>query len=142
MSVGASVYFYFSIRTSVHQIKLLIFASNTPFWAFPGYSLCGSTRPLAGHFRFSLLLLSVRDPDSSGYAANPPSSGPVLILSPALKRGNPLDGRAYVANLPICGLLMILCPTLKRWGPSTREELCSQSAHLWATAGWVPSSKA
>ena len=31
--------------------------------------------------------------------------------------GTPLDGMGYVANLPTCGPLLILSPTLKRWRP-------------------------
>ena len=51
--------------------------------------------PLVGHFRFEAL----GTPDGRGHVANPPSCVPFLILSPALKRWGPLDGRGYVANL-------------------------------------------
>ena len=45
-----------------------------------------------------------------GYVATLPTCGPLLILSPALKRRGPLDGRGYVATLPTCGPLLILSP--------------------------------
>ena len=53
----------------------------------------------------------------------------VLILPPGV--GDP-GGRGYVATRPTCGPLLILSPALKRWGPPTRQGLCSQSAHLWS----------
>ena len=53
-----------------------------------------------------------------------------------------LDGRGYVANLPTCGPLLVLSPAPKHCGPPRRQGLCSQSAHLWAIAGFVPHSKA
>ena len=47
-----------------------------------------------------------------------------------------------VANLPTCGPLLILSPRLvARRGPPRRQGLCSQSAHLWATADLVPDSE-
>ena len=51
-----------------------------------------------------------------GYVATLPTNGPLLILSPALKRWDspkrqdPLGGRGYVATLPTYGPLMILPP--------------------------------
>ena len=96
-----------------------------------------------------------------------PTCGPLLILSPALKRrGSPrrqglcshrahlwatsdfvprfeaegisLGGRGYVATLPACGPLLILSPALKRRGSPRRQGLCSHFAHLWATSDFVP----
>ena len=52
------------------------------------------------------------------------------------------DGRGYVTKLPTCGPVLILSPVLKRWGPPRRQGLCSQYAHLWATADFVPRSEA
>ena len=43
-----------------------------------------------------------------------------------------LDSRGCVANLPTCGPLLILSPALRRWGPPRQQGLCSQSALLWA----------
>ena len=37
--------------------------------------------------------------------------------------------------------VLILSPTLKLWGNHTPRGLCSQSAHLWATADFVPALK-
>ena len=51
------------------------------------------------------------------YVANLPTCGPLLILSPALKRWGLQDDTVYVANLPSCGPLLILSPALKHWGP-------------------------
>ena len=50
----------------------------------------------------------------------------------------PPNGRGYLANPPTCGPLLILSPALKRWEPSKRQGLCHQSAHLWAMADFVP----
>ena len=73
-----------------------------------------------------------------GYVANLPTCGPLLILSSALKRWRPADGRGYIANVPICGPLVILSPAMKHRGPQMAG-LCSQSAHLWATLKcWEP----
>ena len=58
-----------------------------------------------------------------------------------LDRWGPRNGRGYVANPPTCGPLPTLSVALKLWG-SPRQGLCSQSAHLWATAsrGYVANS--
>ena len=100
-----------------------------------------------------------------------PTCGPLLILSPALKRwgpprrqrlcshlahfwttsdsvprseslGTPLCGRGYEANRPTCGPPLIVSPALNRWGPPRRQELYSHLAHLWAISDSVPRSKA
>ena len=70
------------------------------------------------------------------YMANLPTCGPLVILSPALKRWGP--PRSYIANLPTCGPLVILSPALKRWGPPRQQGLCSPTAHLWASSAFVP----
>ena len=107
-----------------------------------------------------------------GYVATLPTSGPLLMLSPALKRrgspkrqglcshlahlwatsdfvprsealGIPLGGRVYVATLPTSGLLLILSPALKpRGSPLGGKGLCSHLAHKWATSDVVPRSEA
>ena len=51
--------------------------------------------------------------------ANPPIYGRILIVFPALRLGDPLDGRGYVANPPTCGPLLIFFLGPRRWGPST-----------------------
>ena len=43
-----------------------------------------------------------------------------------------------VATLPTCGPLLILSPALKRWGSPRRQGLCSHIAHKWATSDSVP----
>ena len=55
--------------------------------------------------------------------------------------GSPHD-EGYVANPPTFTPPPILSPALKRWEPLTRQGLCSQSAHWWATFHFVPCSKA
>ena len=52
--------------------------------------------------------------------------------------GNPQTAGVYVANLPIYGPLLVLSPSLKRWGPPRWQGLCSQSAHLWVNSDLVP----
>ena len=59
--------------------------------------------------------------DGTGDVAKLPTCGPLLILSPTLKRWGPLDGRGDVAKLPTCGPLLILSPTLERLGPPRRQ---------------------
>ena len=54
------------------------------------------------------------------HVANLPTYGPLLVLSPALKRWGPPDGSGYVATGPTSGPFLILSPALKRWGPLTR----------------------
>ena len=47
-----------------------------------------------------------------------------------------------VSNLPTCGPLLFLSTSAPRsWGPPRRHRQCTQSAHLWATADFVPRSK-
>ena len=50
--------------------------------------------------------------------------------------------KGYVATLPTSGPLLILPPALKRWGSPRRQGLCSHLAHLWATSDSVPRSEA
>ena len=47
--------------------------------------------------------------------------------------GTPPGSRGYVATLPTSGPPVILSPALKRWGSPRRQGLCSHLAHLWAT---------
>ena len=47
----------------------------------------------------------------------------------------------YVATLPTSGPLLILSPALKRRGSPRRQGLCSHLAHKWATADFMPGSK-
>ena len=47
----------------------------------------------------------------------------------------------HVANLPTLGPLLILSPALKRWGPPRWQGLCSHHAHLWATSDLSPALK-
>ena len=49
--------------------------------------------------------------------------------------------KGYVATLPTSGPLLILPPALKRRGSPRRQGLCSQLAHLWATSDFVPRSE-
>ena len=44
--------------------------------------------------------------------------------------------------LPTSGPLLILPPALRRWGSRRRQALCSHLAHLWATSDLAPRSKA
>ena len=37
--------------------------------------------------------------------------------------------------------MLILSPTLKYWGSPSRQGLCHQFAHLWATADFIPRSE-
>ena len=64
-----------------------------------------------------------------------------MILSPTLKPRGPPDGGGYVANPPTCGPLLTFSLALKRWEPPGLEALCSQSTHLWTIADFVPGSK-
>ena len=50
--------------------------------------------------------------------------------------------KGYVATLPTSGPLLILPPAVKRWGSLRRQGLCSHLAHLWATSDFVPRSEA
>ena len=61
---------------------------------------------------------------------------------PALKRMGSSGGRGYVATLPTSGPLLILSPALKRGGSLRWQGLCSHLAHLWATSDFVPRSEA
>ena len=60
----------------------------------------------------------------------PPSRPPALMTytpPPTLK-----DIPLIVANPPTCGPLLILSPALKRRGPPARRGWCGPYAHLWA----------
>ena len=46
----------------------------------------------------------------------------------------------YVATLPTTGPLLILSPALKRRGSPRRQGLRSHLAHKWATSDFVPRS--
>ena len=48
----------------------------------------------------------------------------------------------YVATLPTSGPLLILSPALKRRGSPRRQGLRSHLAHKWATSDFVPRSEA
>ena len=48
----------------------------------------------------------------------------------------------YVATLPTRGPLLIVSPALKRRGSPRRQGLRSHLAHKWATSDCVPGSKA
>ena len=50
--------------------------------------------------------------------------------------------KGYVATLPTCGPLLILSPALKRRGSPRWQGLCSHLAHLWATSDSAPRSEA
>ena len=50
--------------------------------------------------------------------------------------------RGYVATLPKSGPLLILSPALKRRGSTRRQGLCSHLAHKWATSNSAPRSEA
>ena len=54
----------------------------------------------------------------------------------------PRGGRGYVATLPTSGPLLILSPALKRRGSPRRQGLCSHLAHKWATWYSAARSKA
>ena len=47
-----------------------------------------------------------------------------------------------MATLPTSGPLLILPPALKRWGSPRRQGLCSHLAHKWATSDSAPRSEA
>ena len=58
---------------------------------------------------------------------------------PRLKAlGIPVDGTGFVVNPPSCGPLLSLSRALKRWGPFRRSGLCPPSAHMWVVADFVP----
>ena len=48
----------------------------------------------------------------------------------------------YVATLPTSGPLLILPPAMKRWGPPRRQGFFSHLAHWWATSDSAPRSEA
>ena len=48
----------------------------------------------------------------------------------------------YVATLPTSGPLLILPPALKWWGSPRRHGLRSHLAHKWATSDFVPRPEA
>ena len=43
-----------------------------------------------------------------------------------------------MATLPTSGPLLILPPAVKRWGSPRRQRLCSHLAHKWATSDFAP----
>ena len=47
-----------------------------------------------------------------------------------------------VATSPTSGPLLILTPALKRRGSPRRQGLCSHLTHKWATSDFVPRSEA
>ena len=107
------------------------------------HGLCSHLAAFVGHLRFRPSLCSSGDPPGGrGYVATLPTCGPLLIVSPALKRWGPPGGRGYVATSPTCVPSLILPPALKRWGPPRQQELCSHLAHLWATCDSTPRSEA
>ena len=61
-------------------------------------------------------------------------------MSDVVPGSEPLDGRDDGANPPTCGPLLMLSPALKRWGSLRRQGLCSHLAHL-GTSDFVPCSK-
>ena len=48
----------------------------------------------------------------------------------------------YVATLPTSGPLLLLPPALKRRGSPRRQGLCSHLADKWATSAFAPRSEA
>ena len=75
----------------------------------------------------------------TGYLANLPTCGLLLIVSPTVNRcppPPPLDGRGYVANLLSCGPLLVGSNALKGWGPPSWQGLCGPSAHLQENQQW------
>ena len=58
----------------------------------------------------------------TGDIAHPPTSGPVLILSRAVKRSGPPKSKVDVHNPPICGPLVILPRALQRWRTRVWQE--------------------
>ena len=86
--------------------------SIPPFWGSPRKQEVRSNSAL---FWAPLLILSLAlkggDPRGGrGYVATLPTSGPLVILPSTLKGGDPLGGRCYVATLPTSGPLLILPP--------------------------------
>ena len=78
-----------------------------------------------------------------GYVAILPTSGPLLVLPPALKRsGSPEAARGYVATLPTSGPLPVMTPAVKRRGVLRRQGLGSHLAHKWAISDSAPCSEA
>ena len=48
----------------------------------------------------------------------------------------------YVTTLPTSGPLLVLPPALKRWGSWRRQGLRCQLAHKWANSDFAPRSEA
>ena len=66
-----------------------------------------------------------------------------LYFCPPLRSvWDPPGGRGYVATHPACGPLLILSPAVKRWVPLKQQRLCSHPAHLWASCDFVTRSQA
>ena len=53
-----------------------------------------------------------------------------------------MDSKGYVATLPTSGPLLILPPALKLWGFPRRQGLRSHFAHKGANSDFVPRSEA
>ena len=129
--------------------------------------LCSHPAHLWATTNFAPRCEAVGTPGGSGYEANRPTCGPLLILPPAVKRwgpsrwqglcshldhlwaaadstprseavGTPHGGRGYVVTWPTFGPLLIPPPALKRWGPPMRQGLFSHLAHLWTTSDSAP----
>ena len=71
-----------------------------------------------------------------------PTCGPLLILSPALKRWGPRRRQGLCSHLAHLLSTSDSAPALKRWGPPRRQRLCSHLAHLWATCDSAPRCEA
>ena len=70
--------------------------------------------------------------------AKPQAKGKGKVNPPPSKPG----GMGYVATLPTSGPLWILPPALKRWGSPRWQGLRSHVAHKWATSDFAPRSAA
>ena len=106
-------------------------------------------------------------PYGSGYVANPPIGGPLLISFPGLSNARPAErlasrsqsahlratfdfvprskelvippnGRSYVPGAPTSKSLHIFSLAVTRWAQPSFQRLCSEFAHLWATCDFVP----
>ena len=60
-----------------------------------------------------------------------PHLGNVKFVPSSEALCTPPKDKGHVAHVPTCGPLVILSPTLKRWGPPRRQGRCSQAAHMW-----------
>ena len=52
--------------------------------------------------------------------------------------GTPQDVKGYTSTTPTCGPLLMLSPVVKRWGPQKKARLCSHHTHLWRHIDLVP----